>query len=199
MTTKDIVINPHATEPLIKTGQWVWSNQTNQPSGSKQIRTDSGNWATAQVVAVSSTDNANADRTADLSMVKNGDYITLTGGGSTAKFIVTGAVPQAGYYTYAVTLISQAGSAPPNSTLLDASFQIAITGPVTKISAEFMPGTVNVITAEIGEDLIELIATALQTVSHLISQANLNMHMQSGPVISYTFTIAPAMIGEPNP
>lgn len=199
MTVKDIIINPVATEPWTVTGQWQWSNLTNQPSGSKQVRTDTGNWAAATVVAISTTDNAGVDRSADLAMVKDGDYINLAGGDSNIRFIVSGNAPQAGYYTYAVSLASQSGSAPASGTMLDVSLQIAVTGYASKITVELLPGTVNPITPEIGEDLVNLIATALQTVSHLVATANFNIHMQSGPIIPYTFTIAPPIAGKEFP
>jgi len=194
-----VVIEPIATQPLIVTGQWVWSNQINQPSASKQIRSDTGNWVSATVINVSTTDNANANRTEDLSFLKNGDRIKLEGGGVYVTFLVASSIAQSGYYTLSIILIDQSGAAPASGTVLDVTMTIVVTGNADKITAEFLPGTVNDITTVIGEDLVKLMATALQTVSHLISHAEFSIHMQSGPVMRYSFDIATPTEGEEFP
>lgn len=202
MTVKDIVINPVATEPLIITGKWQWSNQTNQPSGDRQVRTDTGNWIACTVVAISNNDNTGTDRSADLALLKNGDFVNLTDSTNSAnmvKFMVTGAVPQVGYMALSVLQLQQIGVSPTAGTILDVGLQIAITGNASKITMELLPGEVNPITPEIAEDLVNLIATALQTVSHLVSQADFAVHMQAGPIIRYTFEIRPTTIGEEFP
>jgi hypothetical protein len=194
-----VVVDHIASEPLVITGPWVWSNQTNPSSSSKQIRSDTGNWVSATVINVSTTDNNNVNRTADLSYLKNGDKIILEGAGVSVTFLVASSIAQSGYYALSIILINQTGAAPASGTVLTVTMLITITGNASKISAEFFPGTVNNITPIIGEDLIRLMANALQTVSHLIAHADFNVHMASGPIVRYSFDITTATAGEEFP
>ena len=72
-------------------------------------------------------------------------------------------------------------------------------GTVTSIDLHMVTSDVNNITPEMGEDLVNLIARALQTVAHIVMHADFSVYIESGATVNYSFDIVPASVGEEFP
>lgn len=185
-------------------GAWLWSTQNGVPA-SKQIRTNTGDWgASVTQLNISNTDNGGANRSPGMDAVKVGDTVRLehsTDATRWATYTVTAdTVSNTGYHTIPVTPLANAGSVPNNGTQLNVILQLnqAIV-PVPVLNHMYIDLTMVPETNQtISTDLMNLIATSLQTVTHLVNHADFQTNV-AGVILTQSVDILPAMKGPPTP
>ena len=116
------VQGPPGAANAIYTREWTWNNQTAVPPNTSQLRSNTGDWATATVLNVHNQDNSNVDRSAALREIASGMQVRLqhkTDATRWALFDVTGAsVAQSGYFSVPVTFNSGGGTLPNSGTAI---------------------------------------------------------------------------------
>lgn len=198
------------TDPVVDTtstvitisGAWLWSTQNGAPT-SKQIRTNTANWgAGVNQLNISNTDNGGADRSPGMDAIKPGDVVRLehsTDATRWATFTVTAiSIPQTGYHTIPVSPLGSGGTVPNSGTQINVILQLSnqiVPDPVLNhmyIDLTMVPET----NQGIINDLMNLIALNLQTVTHLVNHADFKANV-AGVILVQSVDILPAMQGPP--
>jgi hypothetical protein len=104
----------------IYTETWTWSNVLGVPPNNSQIRTNTGDWATATLLYIDDNSVDNADRSEGLAMIKAGDDLRLSQKTDNNRWVLfnvnTAGIDRGGYFEYAVSLLEQGGTIPNSGT-----------------------------------------------------------------------------------
>lgn len=193
------------TDSPIITGIWQWSSQVGAPPTNKQVRSDTGDWATAAQLYFSDIDDNNVNRYDDLEAVQPGDLVRLehnTDSTRYAVFNVVGALEAVvigGYHTVNVTLHDSGGVLPNSGTQIQTIFVNLEDTPIPEPTPGHMWVRLTMtqyISEEIVTDLMHNISTNLQMVTHLVNYAEYKANV-NGTVLTFEDAILPAYISDP--
>jgi hypothetical protein len=185
----------------LATGVWAWSNQTSLPPANKQVRSDTGDWATASHLHFSDLDDSGADRSAVLGALKPGDIIRLEHNTDTSRFAVFSvadaalAVSAGTYHTINVILSDSGGTLPNAGTQIQVVF---VSAGIPQAAVGHMIADIVMqpnITTEIVPNLMELICDFLQTVTHLVNYVDMQANV-GGVIITDAEEILPPSMGD---
>jgi hypothetical protein len=193
-----------ATENPIITGVWQWSSQAGTPPTNKQVRTDTGNWATAAQLYFSDVDDSGVNRAQDLDSVQPGDLVRLEHNTDTTRYAVFNvvgaleAVAAGSYHTINVTLHDSGGVLPNSGTQLQTIF-VNVGDPIPEPTPGHMWIRLTLtpyVTEEMITDLMRNMSVNLQMVTHLVNYAEYRANV-NGTLLTYEDAILPAYVSDP--
>lgn len=114
----------------IYTETWTWSNVQALPPNNSQVRTNTGDWATATILYVDDNSVDNADRSEGLAMIKAGDDIRLSQKTDNNRWVLFNVnavgIDRNGYWEFSVSVLETGGTIPNSGT--DVTFNLMTSG-----------------------------------------------------------------------
>ena len=183
-------------------GTWLWNNQTTSPPGSKQIRSNTGDWLTATQLMVTNIDNDGFDRSAVIALLKVGDQLRLEHKTDNLRFVIyivsSAILAGSGFFTIPVARSSSGGAIPNTGTQITAALASTIL-PGTALNHIICDLTlVTGVSKQMVQDFMEDVGENLQVVTHMVNNADFSANV-GGVTITYSKAILPAMQGPPQP
>jgi hypothetical protein len=187
--------------PTIVTGIWSWSTLTAVPPIAKQMRSNTGDWATATTLYVSNTDDSGNDRGPGMDTIKIGDLLRLEHNTDNTRYAIfrftAVSTARTGYHDVHVEYTDGAGVVPNNGTLLQIIYipepPIPEPAPGYMWVRMLMNPYVN---EEMATDLMHNMADSMQQVTHMLNYAEFSVNV-NGTVLTYEKDILPAVVGDP--
>lgn len=105
---------PPGAANAVYTQLWIWSNVTSVPPNQTQVRTDTGDWASATKLYIDYHSSENVDRSHALAVINIGDSLIIeqkTDASRWAKWDVAGTpVDQGSYYEIPLAFVQDGGT-----------------------------------------------------------------------------------------
>jgi len=103
------------------TSVWTWNSQVTVPPNTGQVRSDTGDWATATTLYIDDHNSSNVDLSRELASIKQGDNIRMqhkTDSTRWVKYEVAGSEPLgiASYYSFPLIYVDGLGGVPNSGT-----------------------------------------------------------------------------------